>query len=458
MSITETLTKIPKTLFKRISRSSNAQTTSSGGVHSNDSKYQPYLSLLDRNDNRVSYTKGKRLLRDTQIGTGYDILKYLLSSKKWILTNTEEEDTEVYDFINYMLQNMDTDINTLAKQMTAAIMWGFNVHEKIYTLNNDNQVIIKDAIPVHIKTLQNEPFQFDSNGDLKCIHQVSQLEEVDIPIDKVLLYSFGSMYDEKEGHGLLYDFLPIVEDKENIMDWLMTFAERNGSPTMYGKTDNVNSRNEMLKAFDDLADGTTGLVVETEDDVGVLESSHRGEIFFNALQYNDNKIFRRMYIGNLLMGDNSQTGTYAQSQTQLEFGNMVFDGILEEYAKVFQHQLINPIVEINFGSERKAPKISFDKFTSGDMQKLFSIIQPLMQMGVVDGENSAVHEALALLFKVEAGVEYVNDEPDMTGLDEEFDLPPEPEPATSTQDILDNILDGGIDGGNLTDDILNEVT
>ena len=80
-----------------------------------------------------------------------------------------------------------------------------------------------------------------------------------------------------------------------------------------------------------------------------------------------------------------------------------------------------------------------------------------MQMGVVDGENSAVHEALALLFKVEAGVEYVNDEPDMTGLKEEFDLPPEPEDAT-TQDILDNILDGGIDGGNLTDDILKEVT
>ena len=219
MSITETLNKIiPKTLFKRISRSSNAQTISSGGVHSNNSKYSPYLSLLDRDDNRVSYTRGKRLLRDTQIGTGYDILKYLLSSKKWILTNTEEEDTEVYDFINDMLQNMDTDINTLAKQMTAAIMWGFNVHEKIYTLNNDNRIIIKDAIPVHIKTLQNEPFQFDSNGDLKSIHQVSQLDEVDIPIDKVLLYSFGSMYDEKEGHGLLYDFLPIVEDKENIMD------------------------------------------------------------------------------------------------------------------------------------------------------------------------------------------------------------------------------------------------
>ena len=154
MSITETLTKIPKSLFKRISRSSNAQTT---GVHSNNSKYSPYISLLDRNDNRVPYGVGKKLLRDTQIGTGYDILKYLLSSKKWILTNTEEEDTEIYDFTKDMLQNMDTDINTIAKQMTAAIMWGYNVHEKIYSLDTDNRIVIKDTIPVHIKTLQNEP-------------------------------------------------------------------------------------------------------------------------------------------------------------------------------------------------------------------------------------------------------------------------------------------------------------
>ena len=117
-----------------------------------------------------------------------------------------------------------------------------------------------------------------------------------------------------------------------------------------------------------------------------------------------------MFIGNLLLGDNSQTGTYAQSQTQLQFGSLVFDGILEEIANTIQQQIINPIVDFNFGQEVKAPIISFDKFTSGDMQKLFNIIKPLMDSGVVDSENSAVQEALALLFKAEAGVEYVNEQ------------------------------------------------
>ena len=109
------------------------------------------------------------------------------------------------------------------------------------------------------------------------------------------------------------------------MDWLMTFAERNGSPTMYGKADNEISRDEMLTAFEDIADGTMGMTVGPNEDVGILESSHNGEIFFNALAYKDNQIFRRMFIGNLLLGDNSQTGTYAQSQSQLEFGKLVFE-------------------------------------------------------------------------------------------------------------------------------------
>jgi len=387
-------------LFNRVSRNSN--------VKSNNITRSSYTSLFDRKDNMVPYDVGKNILRDTQVATGLDILKYLLSSKQWILTNPNEE-TEAFEFIHDMLQNMETELTTIVKQMTSAIPWGFSVHELMYDVKY-GRIIVKDAIPIHIKTLQDNPFVYDDDGNLVAIHQSGQNGEAEIPINKVLLYSYNSLYDEKQGHGLLYDFRPIVEDKENVMDWLMTFAEKNESPTLYGKTDNPVSRDQLLDAFEDISDGTTGMVIGVEDDVGVLESSHRGETFFDILQYKDNQIFRRMFIGNLLLGDNSQTGTYAQSQTQLEFGSLVFDGLLEEIANQWQQQVINPIVEFNYGKEVQPPVISFDKFTSGDMQKLFNILNPLMEKGVVDSENSAVQESLALLFKAEAGVEYVNEQ------------------------------------------------
>lgn len=420
------ITDIRKDLFNRVSRNSN--------VRSTVSKYPTYTNLFNRKDNTVPYKIGQSILRDTQVATGFEILKYLLSSKQWILTDTNEEDSTVYDFIYNMLLSTETELNTIIKQMTSAILWGFCVHEIMYDVR-DGRIVVKDLIPIHIKTLQVEPFVYDDDGELVAIHQVTQSGTMNIPINKCLLYSYNSLYDEKEGHGLLYDFLPIVEDKENVMDWLMTYAEKNESPTLYGKTSNPTSRDEMLGAFEDISDGTTGLVIGAEDEVGVLESSHRGEAFFNILQYKDNQIFRRMFIGNLLLGDTSQTGTYAQSKTQLEFGNMVFDGILEEIANVLQEQVINPIVEFNFGSIAKAPIISFDKFSSGDLEKLFNVIKPLMDSGVIDSENSAVQESLKLLFKSEAGVEYVNEEPEMPN--EDFTLPANGEDLTTN--ILDNL-------------------
>ena len=66
------------------------------------------------------------------------------------------------------------------------------------------------------------------------------------------------------------------------------------------------------------------------------------------------------------------------------------------------------------------------------MKKLFDIIQPLMKDGVIDSENSAVHEALALLFKAEAGVEYVNEEPEMPEENFEYQTPVNGEHMTET--------------------------
>ena len=420
------LETINNKIFNRVSKNST--------VGSSIGKHSVYKSLFTRKDNTVPYSVGMKILRDTQVSTGFDILKYLLSSKEWVLTSDEETSPEVHDFINTMLKNLVTELNTSVKQMTSALLWGFCVHEIMYDVV-DGQLIVTDLVPVHIKTLQHTPFVYDDDGNLTAIHQVSQNGEVDIPINKCLLYSYNSLYDEKEGHGLLYDFLPIVDDKEHVMDWLMTYAEKNEAPTLYGKTSNPASRDEMLQSFEDISEGTVGITIGIDDEVGVLESSHRGETFFSILQYKDNQIFRRMFIGNLLLGDNSQTGTYAQSQTQLEFGNMVFDGILEEIANNIQMQIINPIIEFNYGPNVKPPIISFEKFSKGDMEKLFNIIKPLMDSGVVDSENSAVQESLALLFKAEAGVEYTNT---MEPILEDFNIPP-------------------VDGANLTDNIISDL-
>ena len=273
-----------KGLFKRESVSSNIGTS--------NRKLTQRISLKN-NHNRIPYNLGMKILSDTQVSTGFDVLKYILSSKQWVLiANDNDESNEVYDFFNIMLNNMETEVNEIVKQIITAILWGFSCHELLYEINNDGKLIVKNTVPLHIKTLQHDPFTYDDEGNLIGIHQEYQSEVVDIPINKILKYSFNANYDEDYGNGLLNDFRPIVEDKMNIKNWLLTFLEKHESPTLYGKTDTPSKRDAMLDAFDKISEGDTGMVVGREDELGVLESSHRGETFFRTLQYMDNQIFR----------------------------------------------------------------------------------------------------------------------------------------------------------------------
>lgn len=373
---------------------------------------------------KLDYETSKIILNDTQVIVGFDILKYLLSSKKWTVKG---EDTEKTNFITDMFENMDIKLNDVIKNMLTGVLYGFSVQELLFDVNSEGKIVIKDIVPVHIKTLQNEPLVFNNNGDLIAIHQEWEEHEVDIPISKVLKYTFNDKFDSGYGYGVLNDFKPIVEDKLNINQWEMNFLESYGAPTLYGKTDDFN-KEFLVNALSEVSDGLTNIVVGHEDEVGVLETSKNGEGFKETKQYKDNQIFRRLYIGNLLLGDNSQTGTYAQSQTQLEFSLQVFDGILEEIANSIQKQIIEPILSINYKDIGVIPELQFDKFRQGDYSRLLGDLKPLIDGGVIDSENTVIQDIIAQYIDIETGLNYENTFTDL----ESEDLPPEEEDITKT--------------------------
>lgn len=372
---------------------------------------------------KLDYDTSKIILNDTQVIVGFDILKYLLSSKNWTVKG---EDTEKTDFITNMFENMDIKLNDVIKNMLTGVLYGFSVQELLFDVNTSGNIVITNIVPVHIKTLQNEPLVFNSNGDLIAIHQEWEEHEVNIPIDKVLKYTFNDKFDSGYGYGVLNDFKPIVEDKLNINQWEMSFLETYGAPTLYGKTDDYN-KEFLVEALSEVSDGLTNVVVGHDDEVGVLETSKNGEGFKESKQYKDNQIFRRLYIGNLLLGDNSQTGTYAQSQTQLDFSLLVFDGILEEIANCIQKQIIEPILKINFKDVGSIPELQFDKFRQGNYSKLLADLKPLIDAGIVDSENSVIQDIIAQYIDIETGLNYENTISDL----EQEDLPPEEEDLTN---------------------------
>ena len=404
-----------------------------------------YTHLFDRETDNLSYHEYRKIMKDTQVKVGLEILKYFLISKNYTLTsNSDDElDREITEFITDALDNMEIPFREVLKNVLTAIRYSYSVQEIVYTLNNDNRVTIKALYPVHRRTIQNHPWVRDRNGDLVAVHQEAPLGSTDIPAEKCMVYSFDKEFDELEGESILNDLKPVVEDKEDLMDWLMTFASRNENPVMYGKTNNPLSRDNLLRAFDEIADGTTGITIDKDDDVGVLESQHRGETFFRGLQYKDNQIFRRMFIGNLMLGDNSQTGSYAQINGQQDFMLYIMNGILADVAIIFQ-KLINNLVSINFGLSAKAPSFSFESFIEKDILALLNALQPYVGNGSLDSDNTAFKELLAKVFQAHANIKMDLEAETTTDEDADTDYgyqPPLPGESEAT-DLIDQQLEG----------------
>ena len=378
------------------------------------------------------YNKMEEVRRDQTVETGFNLLSFILSSRKMQLVPAENGE-EQKEFIEQMFNEMDTEIGDIIKTLLTGMLYGFSAMEIIYE-NQEEQLKVTNVVPIHIKTLMDNPFVYDDKGELVALHQVWNTEDIEIPINKILLYSHNALFDEHEGRGLLEELRPIVEDKVNIMNDLMTTVTRLGSPFLVGKTAGNSRSKQLQEAFEEIKTGTTGITVGLEDSVEAINVSSNN-MFFDALDYKNREILKRFYVGNLLM-DSGNVGSYAQSQTQLDVLQYAYDGLLETLANVIQIQIIDRVVDYNWGGNDLSPRIEFDKFHTGDLHALFTTLQPMLSSGLVDVDNTAVQDALALLFEREANIIY---EPEEVDVEDEVYIP-EPEEVEQEEEVTGEIV------------------
>ena len=366
---------------------------------------QQYRRVLEYDGHRLNYFQAKKVAKDVQVKVGLDILNYFLLSKSYVITSASDspEDVEIKEFIEDMLENMSIPFREVDKNLNTAIKYGTSVNEKVYTLNQDNKIVIDAIYPIHQRTLQNEPYIKNDKGELIAIHQESDYGSIDIPIEKIMMYAFDKEFDEIEGNSILTEIADFTTDKKSIFNWLLTFLHKHENPTLFAKVGNGSVAKKVRKALDAISGGKTNITVGKEDDLGVLESSHRGETFFKALTLIDNYIFRRFYLGNLALGDPSQTGSYSQSETQMKMSYNVLNGIQEDKANVWQKE-INTVVELNFGISAKKPHIAYESFTEKDYLNLVATLKDLVTEGVIDYNAPWWKELIATTVQKESGV------------------------------------------------------
>ena len=446
MGVMDKITNLPKSMLKKVSYSSNNISNYNSNAYGTGT-YDSVDDLLKEHQGRYSYHEYQKIMEDTQVGVAIDILISFLLSKNYIITsNSDNElDMEAAKFITDMFDNMSTPFRKVRRDMYTSIPYGFAALEKVYTIDNEGRIAIDSIHGIHMKTLQNNPFIKDENGELIGIHQQSVNGSTDIPIEKVMLIRYNNEFDELYGRSILNRVAKYPKIKNNIIKWLITFLHKHENPVTYAKIgSNSQFKRDILKMLDEIAEGRTNMTIGADDDLGTLESSHRGEAFFNSLHYFDNLIFRGLFLGSLLLGDGGQTGSYAQSNTQLKVANNIFDGMHQDMAFDVQAE-INQLIEWNFGHTAKAPTFKFEKFTEKDLLGLLNALQPYASNMTIDTDSAWFKELIAKIVKELADIK---DDTDSIGesVDSDVDygmqppLPGEEEAVAIVNQQLEGII------------------
>lgn len=356
-----------------------------------------------------SYTDYRRMMKDPQIKTGVNILTFFLLSREMKVTSFSEsnEDKNATLFIQEVLKNMKTKTRQVRKNVYSAIQYGFSANEIVFTTNNENQIVLHGIYPIDRGTVNHEEtFKFNkSTGDLEAIIQLdSEGNEIKIPVDKLLLYSFDSQFNNPAGESILDSLYDTHYVKGRYNKWLAIFLEKHASPTLVGKISDAstNYKDTMREQLDEIRQGRTNMTIGESDNVEVLESQNKGEAFFNALERIDDIIFRSLFIGNLLLGQTS-TGSYSQAQTQLTVTKMILDGVHEEVAIVFQ-ELFDKLIMYNFEETVNPPKVVFEKFEEKDIKALLESLKPYFDNGNLDGDSQWFREVIASAIKDLSGI------------------------------------------------------
>lgn len=356
-----------------------------------------------------SYNDYRKMLKDPQIKTGIGILTFFLLSRemKIISFSETEEDKAAALFIQEVFKNMKTKTRQVRKNIYSAIQYGFSANEIVFATNNEKQIVIHGIYPIDRGTVDHEEaFKFNkSTGDLEAIVQIdSDDNEITIPIDKILLYSFDAEFNNPRGEAILESLYDTHYVKKRYEKWLAIFIEKHASPTLIGKISEgyTKYKETMREQLDEIRQGRTNMTIGETDAVEVLESQNKGEAFFSALERMDDIIFRALYLGNLILGQNSKAGSYSQAETQLDVTKMILDGVHEEVAIEFQ-DLNDKLIGYNF-TDANSPKIVFEKFEDKDILALLEALKPYFEDDSLDSNSQWFKEIVASGIKEKSGI------------------------------------------------------
>lgn len=272
--------------------------------------------------------------------------------------------------------------------ITSAMYNGFSMTEKVPQFIEYN-----GKAWVGIKYLKVKPFDTflfftDEYGNVERLVQQIGSKEIELDIERFIHYVNNPEIDEHYGQSELREAYRSWFSKDIIIKYQNIFLGRYASGFIHTETQDGYTLDPESTAYVNLQkvlsniQTTTAIIPPAGIKINVEQPSTT-DAYERAIAQNDRAIAKALLVPNLLgITEQGDTGSYAQSQTQLEAFFWTLDADAARLTEVLNEQLFSSLGELNFGDDMY-PKFKFKPISESMKIKVAQQWKELVSVGAV---------------------------------------------------------------------------
>ena len=372
----------------------------------------------DYDPDTLKITKGNEvysnMVKDDQIKPTLQFKMNAVLSRDWYFDvetddngEPQKDQQEMADLFEYIIKQCKGSFSDKLIEILSAFQNGYSVIEKVFqpiTYDSKTYWGLKDLKLRPAETF-NGGFQLDEHGNIEKISQVVGGARNEIPLSKIIHFVHQPDVNRIYGESDLRACYRSWWSKDIVIRFYNIFLERHASGFIWAKVTGTLIGNEKTNLEDLLNNISARMAAHLPDKISLEQFQPvRTDAFEKAIALHNRAMARSILVPNLLgLSEEGQTGSYSQSQTQLESFFWILDIIATRLEETLNEQLFRQLAIWNFGTE-DFPWFRFEPISDEQKSKIAKDWAELVSKGAVtksDTDEAHVRQIMGFPEKAE---------------------------------------------------------
>jgi len=335
----------------------------------------------------------KNMVKDDQVKPTLQFKINAVLSRDWYFDvqtddngNPRKDHEEMADFFDYAIKQIRGSFSDKLIEILSAFQNGYSMVEKVFQpITYDGKAYwgLKDLKLRPFETFDGG-FQLDQHGNIEKVSQIVGGRRNQIPITKIIHFVHQPDINRIYGESDLRACYRSWWSKDIIIKFYNIFLERHASGFIWAQVKG-NLLGDDKTNLENLLNNISARMAAHVPDSIKLEQFQpvRTDAFEKAIGLHNRSIGRSILVPNLLgLSEEGRTGSYSQSQTQLEAFFWILDIIANRLQEALNEQLFRQLAIWNFGTE-DFPWFQFEPISDAQKAEIAKQWSELVSKGAV---------------------------------------------------------------------------